>query len=119
LTLEYFLDNSIEVPNPGTNCYASGQTGIGGNTGYRGTDVGTYMKAGGSNNLNLSVNGYSYGGYKLLNSTGRYSTASQYSANGQWYRQATSTLATSLRNFGNKNNYSTTPVGFAVRCLKD
>jgi len=121
LTLEYYLDptNNIVEPNPGTNCYASGQTGTGGTTGYRGTDAGTKLKAGGSSNLNLSLNGYSYGGYKLLNSAGRYFTASHYSTTGQWYRMSTSTQATSYRAFGNKNNYSTTPLGFAVRCLKD
>ncbi len=83
-------------------------------TGWRGTDQGTQLKAGGSSGLNVPLAGYSddEGMFMLIGSYARVWSSSE-SGGSAWYRNLSSGATTVLRGTLAK------AYGFSVRCLKN
>jgi len=109
-TLENYIDSTI---NDVTNYFAD-QMGTGGTTGYRGIDVGTKLKSGGSSSFEGILAGYGLAGaFDGRGTNANFWSSSQLSATDTWRRLLGSASAQSLR------NNVTKAYGFSVRCLKD
>lgn len=96
--LEHFLDSTVNNPAA---------------TGYRGTDVGTKLKPGGTSGFEANLAGLVWSGSFLYHSTSGGFWSSSESGGSAWYRELNSGSAQVYRNPLDK------AYGVSVRCLRD
>jgi len=119
--LENFLDSSVTLGiNPD---YYADQTGTAGTTGWRGTDVGTKLKANGASHLNFPLAGFwdSSNGQRWRGSYGSYWASPPPTNNYAWNRSISPGEARVSRTYSDYFG-ATRPSGnsaMSVRCLKD
>lgn len=100
-TMENFLDSTVNDPAA---------------TGYRGTDIGTKLKPGGSSGLEWNLAGFRHsanGSFYSRDSYGYFWSSSEDSASDAWGRRLDSGNVSAYRSLYNKNS------GHSVRCIKD